>query len=117
MFECRICFEMDHLKQLILPCHCHQYVHRSCLFRWSELRRDNLQCCELCRGEYRGMTLYRKSLFPHYMAMVLSFIMITLFLMLSYAIVYWLIVMRLEPLLISFTGALMITFVLYYYFD
>ena len=50
-YSCRICFEDEKGGILIKPCKCNQSIHRECLKRWIEIKK-NPQFCEVCKNKY-----------------------------------------------------------------
>ena len=55
--ECRICFELDSIDNLIWPCNCKgsvKYVHERCLITWIETTRNQQykKKCPMCNMPY-----------------------------------------------------------------
>lgn len=55
--ECRICFELDSVDNLIWPCNCKgsvKYVHERCLITWIETTRNQQykKKCPMCKMPY-----------------------------------------------------------------
>lgn len=55
MTECKICYDPQYDDELIHPCKCNSYVHRSCLHTWIKLSKDPLSLtrCEVCHISYK----------------------------------------------------------------
>ena len=48
---CIICLEDTKANELLKPCKCNSFVHRSCLKKWIEIKSDP-EFCEICRSKY-----------------------------------------------------------------
>lgn len=63
--ECRICFELDSIDNLIWPCSCNgsiKYVHESCLIKWIETttNEEYKKKCPMCKNYYFIKKDYKK---------------------------------------------------------
>ncbi|OQR91154.1 hypothetical protein THRCLA_09090 [Thraustotheca clavata] len=55
METCYICLDSDVKSEIIAPCSCSTYVHRSCLEKWrlTSTSEEALTHCPTCRSRYR----------------------------------------------------------------
>ena len=63
--ECRICFELDSIDNLIWPCSCNgsiKYVHEKCLIKWIEttVNEEYKKKCPMCKNYYFVKKDYKK---------------------------------------------------------
>ena len=51
-YVCKYCQEELKNETVLQPCLCKDYVHRKCLEKWLEIKKDATRC-EICGGEYK----------------------------------------------------------------
>lgn len=48
--KCRICF-MTNKNEFIKPCKCNSLIHKKCLKKWIQIKK-NPEYCEICKFKY-----------------------------------------------------------------
>ena len=51
---CRYCLDSNGDSK-INPCDCKNFVHKECLTKWLEIKKNNT--CELCKKEYKNLNI------------------------------------------------------------
>ncbi len=59
--QCKYCYNEVFDYENAYPCSCKQPVHKECLIKWIEKRKSDFTKCEICKADYKNISIYLKA--------------------------------------------------------